>query len=66
MLISARKDTCKWGIQENILRKRKNEIQETDTSKKTSGRETGERDREKRGEGRVREMFAAIEGRHKE
>lgn len=44
MLISARKETYKWGIRENILRKRKNETQETDTNKKTSGREAGERE----------------------
>lgn len=67
MLISARKETYKWRIWENILRKRKNETQETDTNKKTSGRETGEReDTEKRREGKLREILVTIEGRQEE
>lgn len=35
MLISARKETYKWGIWENVLRKGRNEIQETDANKRT-------------------------------
>lgn len=62
MLISARKATYKWGIWENILKKRKNEIQEMDTKmfwgKK---RELGKRREEK-----VREIFVTTEGRQEE
>lgn len=62
MLISARKATYKRGIWENILKKRKNEIQEMDTKMfQGKKRELGKRREEK-----VREIFVTTEGRQEE